>query len=411
MTTMIMVGIVLFLLSATAAVGQTFSVIHNFSGAEGAEPYSGVTVDRAGNLYGTGWLGGVGYGTVYKLSRSGSGWIASTLYQFQHGTDGNGPQGRVIFGPDGALYGTTYAGGSGSCNLYLYGGCGTVFRLTPPSHFCASISCPWAETVLYRFTGGADGADPSSELTFDAAGNLYGTAAGGGNGNCTDGCGTVFKLTHTNGGWSFSVLYTFTGQSDGWGPASPLVFDGAGNLYGTTPYGGQGSGGTVFELTPGASGWTLTTLYSFQGLSDGAYPRAGVTFDRGGNIYGATTSFGAYGVAGTAFELVSPGGSFNLLYGFPWMQYSNGGPWGSLTMDQAGNLYGTTYSDGAFGFGSVFKLTPGSGGWTYTSLHDFTDRDDGANPLGGVAFDANGDLYGTTTLGGTGNGVVFRITP
>jgi uncharacterized repeat protein (TIGR03803 family) len=264
---------------------------------------------------------------------------------------------------------------------------------------------------LYRFTGGADGADPSSELTFDAAGNLYGTAAGGGNGNCTDGCGTVFKLTHTNGGWSFSVLYTFTGQSDGWGPASPLVFDGAGNLYGTTPYGGQGSGGTVFELTPGASGWTLTTLYSFQGLSDGAYPRAGVTFDRGGNIYGATTSFGAYGVAGTAFELVSPGGSFNLLYGFPWMQYSNGGPWGSLTMDQAGNLYGTTYSDGAFGFGSVFKLTPGSGGWTYTSLHDFTDRDDGANPLGGVAFDANGDLYGTTTLGGTGNGVVFRITP
>lgn len=294
--------------------------------------------------------------------------------------------------------------------MYLYGGCGTVYRLSPPTRFCPRVSCPWSETVLYRFSGRGDGADPSSELTFDAAGNIYGSAAGGANGNCTDGCGTIFKLTRSAGGWTFSVLYSFTGQNDGGNPASPLVFDSAGNLYGTSSSGGQFQSGTVFKLSPSGSGWDLTTLHSFQGDSEGAFPHAGVAFDRNGNLFSATTSFGGYAIAGTAFELNATG-SFTLLYGFPWEQYNNGGPWSTLVMDQAGNLYGTTYGDGAFGWGSVFKLTPGTGGWTYTSLHDFTDGSDGANPLGGIAFGANGNLYGTTSLGGDGSGVVFQIVP
>lgn len=407
---MALVAILLFLLSSTASTAQTFSVIHTFSGGEGVEPYAGVTVDRFGNLYGTTWLGGLGYGTVYKLTHGSSGWVASTLYQFKHGSDGNGPQGRIVIGPDGAFYGTTLAGGGGNCNVPLYGGCGTVYRLTPPLRPCASLSCPWSETVLYRFTGGTDGADPSSDLTFDAAGNIYGSAAGGANQNCTGGCGTIFKLTRSISGWTFSVLYTFTGQGDGGSPVSPLVFDSAGNLYGTSSVAGQFQSGTVFRLSQSGSGWSLTTLHNLQGDSEGAFPHAGVALGSNGNLFGATTSYGGYGIAGTAFEL-STANDFHLLYGFPWGQYNNGGPWSTLVMDQAGALYGTTYSDGAFGYGSVFKLTPGVGGWTYTSLHDFTNGEDGANPLGGVIFDANGNIYGATTLGGRGNGVVFRITP
>ena len=173
-----------------------------------------------------------------------------------------------------------------------------------------------------------------------------------------------------------------------------------------------GSFGTIYELIPAGLTWTERILYSFQGTSDGEYPYSGLIFDQAGNLYG-TTCCGGPGGVGTVFEFTPSNGTLTTLY-------SNfggyGGPYGSLTMDAAGNLYGTTEEGGAYSFGSVFKLTPGSGGWTYTSLHDFCAGgypcSDGAFPFGGVALDADGNVYGTTTAGGTAySGVIWEITP
>ena len=158
---------VLSVAASRAAQAQTLNVLHTFSGGgDGDAPSAGLTIDKAGNLYGTTLYGAAGYGTVYKLSHSGSGWVLSTLYTFQGGNDGGYSQARVIFGPDSGLYGTTSAGGSL--------GNGTVFELRPPATACKSVSCPWAETVLYPFQGGSDGISPEyGDLTFDPMGNLY----------------------------------------------------------------------------------------------------------------------------------------------------------------------------------------------------------------------------------------------
>ena len=176
-------------------------------------------------------------------------------------------------------------------------GCGTVFSLRPPASACKTASCDWQETVLYRFMGGNDGAYPIfAELILDGMGNLYGTTSGDGGSGCFgNGCGTVYKLTSSDGGWTESVLYNFTGGSDGGLPSAGVIFDTAGNLYGTTHYGGNlacnfGYGcGTVFQLTPSGSGWMEKVLYSFQGASDGASPVGGLIFDSSGNLYGSTS--------------------------------------------------------------------------------------------------------------------------
>jgi uncharacterized repeat protein (TIGR03803 family) len=325
----------------------------------------------------------------------------NNLFTF-NGTDGNVPESGVVFGPDGALYGTTTYGGSG--------GVGVVYSLRPAATACKTALCPWTETVLYQFTGGNDGGGPSG-LTCDYAGNLYGTTPGGG----AFGGGTVFKLTPSNGGWTESVLYSFSGGNDGAEPDSGVILDQAGNLYGTTFAGGTGHGsgcyyqgcGTVYQLTPSGSGWKENTLYAFQGGADGYGPAGGLIFDRSGSLYGTTTNGGGGG-DGTVFELSPAGGgswTFTLLYG-------EVGSSASLTMDGAGSLYGTItgfWVDGDYG--SVFKLTPSGGGWIYTTLHYFGGNS-GENPFGGVALDANGNLYGTTSGGGAyDNGVVWEITP
>jgi uncharacterized repeat protein (TIGR03803 family) len=284
-------------------------------------------------------------------------------------------------------------------------GCGTVFSLRPQPRACTTALCPWKEAILYSFTGGADGALPAAEVTFDPLGSLYGTTADGGQVNQ----GTVFQLTHSGGNWTQSVLYSFTGGSDGSLPTSGLLFDKAGNLYGTT-YAGGLFYGTVFQLTPSGSGWMEDAIYEFQGGDDGGRPQAGLISDTSGNLYGATSTYGPSG-NGTAFELtLSQGGwKFSVLYGFAGVF---GGPRGNLVMDATGNLYGTTYGGGANGVGSVFKLTLSNGTWTYTSLHDFTGGTDGAYPYSNLVFDANGNLYGTASSGGANRkGVVFEITP
>jgi len=388
------------------AQAQTFKVIHSFTGlnGDGANPYAGLTMDKAGNFYGTTSLGGgTGNGTVFKAAKKGAGWIVTPLYTFQGPPDGASPEARVIFGPDGSLYGTTYFGGT--C-----GQCGTVFSLKPFPTACVTALCGWQETVLYNFTGGSDGMNPAlGDLIFDQAGNLYGTTTGGG----AYGYGTVFELVRSQGGWTESVLYSFTGRSDGSQPFAGVIFDKAGNLYGTTAYGGDYTWGTVYELTPSGSGWTVNVLHAFQGGSDGANPFGGLIFDQSGNLYGSNWYAGQY-EGGTVFKLTPSNGSwtYSVLYSFDGI-----GPYGSvanLVMDGAGNLYGTTLNDGhgKYGEGNVFEMTPSGGSWTYTSLYDFTGLNDGAEPICNVTFDAKGNLYGTTYYGGAdGYGVVWEITP
>lgn len=371
------------------ARGQTFTVLHTFTGqGDGSNPVAGLTIDRSGNLYGTTSGVFVGNGTVFKLSRAGSGWSLHTLYSFRGGMDGLGPQARVVFGPDGSLYGTTTNGGLGF---------GTVFNLRPAATACAAVQCPWTETVLYRFAGGSDGAYPGyGDLTFDAAGNIYGTTSAGGGGCGNEGCGTVFELSRSGSGWTESVLYSFAGGTAGSEPYFGVIFDGFGNLIGTTTV-----SAAIYELTPSASGWTETTLHNFSGGDSG-----NGLVDRQGTLYGTTLN-------GTVYELVLNGGRWNyeLLYaGIEPALYA------TPAFDASGNLYGT--AGGGVNFGVVFELTPGSNGWTYTDLFDFSGEQfsDGFAPVGGVVLDNSGNLYGTTELGGDENcgegcGVVWEITP
>jgi uncharacterized repeat protein (TIGR03803 family) len=379
-----------------SAQAQTFTVLHDFTrGKDGASPQVGLSIDAAGDLFGTANSGGsAGFGTAFELERKGSGFAFKVLHAFSGGsvgsTDGGGPAARVVFGPNGTLYGSTTFGGNANA--------GVVYNLGPAARLAK-------ETILYSFTGSSDGSRPSGDLIFDQAGNIYGTTSSGG----STFNGVTFELTPSGGGFTQNVLYQFTGGNDGASPVAGVISDGAGNLYGTASGGGAFGFGTVFELTGSGPSRTEQTLYSFQNGSDGATPNGGLIFDASGNLYGSTSSGGAGG-GGTVFELIRSGGSFtfNLLFSFT----GTGGPGANLIMDAAGNIYGTTTNDGAFGQGSVFKLTPSSGGYTLTSLHDFTGGVDGGRPFSNVIFDAAGNLYGTTLLGGADQaGVVFEITP
>jgi uncharacterized repeat protein (TIGR03803 family) len=286
---------------------------------------------------------------------------------------------------------------------------------------CRSFVCPWQKSNIFYFNGN-DGAEPASEVVFDHAGNLYGTTVGGGglgDPTCfydTNGCGTVYELSPSNGSWTETVLHAFpASDSDGQSPFANLILDSAGNLYGSTEEGGTIGGGTVFQLSPGGSGWTEDLLYNFTGHSDGLVPEGGLLL-ASGNLIG-TAGEGGTGGGGTVFSLTpgQGGWTFNLMYSLFGPQYY--GPRAALTMDAAGNLYGTTISGGAYGYGSAFKLTPSNGGWTYTSLHDFTNGADGSYIQSNLILDANGNLYGVAANGGytgpcfRGCGVVFEITP
>lgn len=392
------------------AQAQTYHVIYTFTGhADGNGPV-GVVIDRAGNLYGTASQGGAvggecgnyGCGTVFRLTYKNS-WIFSLLYSFKGGDDGIYPVANVTLAPDGTLYGSTAGGGSGC----LGSGCGTIFNLRPPATFCPSVQCPWTETALYRFNGD-DGYYPRGQV-LDGAGNLYGaTAYGTGYGCGGLGCGTIFQLARSGNTWIESVLYSFNGANDGSFPSIPVV-DAAGNVYGVTGYDGEFRCGNAFELLRSAHGWTLKILYSFNPqIGDGCQPDAGMILDPSGNLYG--TTLGNVLGDGGVFEL-SPAANGNwtqsVLYLDPSGLQDSISP---LIRDASGSLYGTTFS-APTGWGSVFKLTPTNGGWSYTTLHTFTCSDgDGAGP-GPLAIDAQGNLYGTASYCGEHNaGLVFEIT-
>lgn len=410
--------VALILIFTQPAQAQTYKVLYNFTGgADGAFPFAGLTMDRAGNLYGTAAAGGQGNsGTVFRFSRRGNGWALTPLYSFQGGNDGNYPWARVIFGPDGNLYGTTFQGGGTGCGGY---GCGTVFKLSVPPTALGT----WTETVVHRFSEDGNGTSPTSEVVFDETSILYGTTSGGGASGCGwpgPGCGVVYSLTPSSGGWTENVLWRFTGSGDGGVPWAGVTFDTAGNLYGTSIFGGAYGGGIVFQLSHSGSDWTENVLHDFQ-WNDGTAPFGGLTFDRVGNVYG-TTARGGSQRGGTVFMLSPSDGAwtFSLLYSLTGTDPNNelSGSWASLTVDTAGNLYGTTVYDGAYGYGNVFKLTHSDGGWAYSSLHDFCSDapvcSDGLIPRGSLVIDGVGNLYGTASgygTAGVGVGVIFEITP
>jgi len=347
------------------------------------------------------------------------------------GVDGDGsfPVSDLVSDAAHNLYGTASAGGNYNGNCTYPEGCGTVFELSPTS------GGGWTRTVIYKFNGDPDGSYPLAGLILDGAGNLYGTTSAGGVGAT----GTVFELSPAaGGGWTETVLYSFLDGADGGNPASKLVMDPSGNLYGTTSVGGAyGEGGTVFELTPtGGGNWTEQVLYSFDFYGTGGYdPLAGLVRDAAGNLYG--TAFlganeskpcldGQYQGCGVVFELSpnsSGGWSYNVILTFD--AFNGGLPRSNLIMDSAGNLYGATSSGGNVkfygygGFGVVFELSPNSsGGWTETVLHVFgADATvgstflDGVRPYSDVAMDSAGNLYGTTLYGGTGYGDVYKLSP
>jgi uncharacterized repeat protein (TIGR03803 family) len=418
------IGAMLFVASTHVATAQE-SVIYSFvyAASDGLMPFAGLTPDGAGNFYGTTVYGGsVGSpynfdGTVYELSpASGGAWTEKVLYSFGVYTgDGTEPYGGVIFDSKGNLYGTTNGGGAN--------GQGAVFELSPGS------GGTWAEQLIYSFKGGlTDGASPRrGSLVFDSKGNLYGTTFSGGANGATPYDGTVYELSPgTGGAWTEKIIHNFGATGDGANPVSGLTFDAAGNLYGTTDAGGVYNYGTVYELTPGSGGtWTETVLHSFDinGV-DGANPLAGVIIDAQGNLYGNTQIGGSYGQGnhlGTVYELSKVGGVWTeqILYSFTGN--ANGTtdgvtPVGNLIFDAAGNLYGTTFAGGVeiSSEGTVYELLRSGGTWTEKILYAFTAAlSDGHAPESSLVFDATGNLYGTTSAGGTNSagqyGTVFKL--
>jgi len=425
-------------ISSGASPASKEKVLYSLTGGlDGANPYSDLVMDAAGNLYGTTSGGGSGKcgsgscGTVFELARTKDGWKEKVLYDFTgFPNDGESPQAGLTFDSAGNLYGTTTTGGS------FYGG--TVFKLSPNSHGS------WTETVICNFTGGSDGAYPAANLVFDGQGNMYGTASQGGWEKCQDngggrGCGTVFELTpQADGSWTESTVHVFArgNYSDGAVPSSGVALDSAGNLYGMTFLGGAGpclfggftlgipGCGTIYELTRASGGgWTETILYNFvRGGGSGTYPSGGVLFDKAGDLYG-TSQAGGDGY-GTFFELrTSPKNGWqqsdpHFFYGNP----DGRGPVGLPVVDAEGTAFGVTSSGGVEtgcyrGCGTVFELKRSKHAWKERILHSFGGAGDGATPQAGLLLDSNGHLYGTTSAGGTGTacnggcGTVYEITP
>jgi uncharacterized repeat protein (TIGR03803 family) len=369
-------------LAGQSAQAQTEIQLYWFKNGpmDGQSPYAGVVRDSKGNLYGTTAYGGTfNQGTIYKISKH----VRTLLYSFRGQPDGANPLAGLLRDGAGNLYGATSRGGA-------YGG-GTVFRLSETGK----------EIVLHSFAQSAtDGRDPVAAVIRDAKGNLYGTTVLGGPSNS----GTVFKVDPAG---NETVLYAFTGGNIGTDGASPyggLIRDAAGNLYGTTSYGGDFTWGTVFKLDPAGN---ETILHSFAYGADGGNPMGTLAQDSAGNLYG-TTQIGGAANSGTIFK-VDPAGNESVLFSFT-QQAQGADPQSSLVIDAAGNLYGNTGLSGTYDEGVVFKFDPATS--TETVLHYFGNGPDGRAPIGALTLDAAGHIYGATQQGGkANNGTVFVIVP
>ncbi len=397
----------------------TLHTLYSFTGkgGDGELPYGGLTVGANAKLYGTTVFGGAsGTGTVFELdppAAPGGTWRESVLYSFGGGADGANPYGTMVFGSNGALYGTTATGGAANE--------GVVFELAPP----ADPGGVWTETILHDFGSPGDGANPFGGLIFGGNGKLYGTTFSGGvaDSTCYGGqCGTVFALeppTVAGGAWTETIVYAFPEGKSGSNPAAGVLIGPGGFLYGVTVYGGGGGDGTIFYLRPPQTAgeeWTETILYSFGStLGSGWFPRGNLVAGKDGTLYGTTS-----GGSGTVFRLETPGYWIESAYDFPFaVGYES---YGGVVIGPNEQLFGTAFeggivsqSCGNLGCGTVFVATPppSSGGtWSGTMLHTFTGvNGDGANPYAGLAPGPNGVLYGTTVAGGaSGFGTIFALT-
>jgi uncharacterized repeat protein (TIGR03803 family) len=425
------------------SAGGNERVLYSFGPktSNGWDPVSSLILDSAGNLYGTTAFGGnsvacnsLACGTVFELSPGTDGnWRETVLYSF-NASDGAFPSAPLIFDEAGNLYGTTWTGGA-NYNRHCYGGygCGAVFELSP------GADGAWTEKVLYSFCSIGekclDGLEPEGSLALDAAGNLYGTVAGGG----ANFEGAVFRLApNADGTWTENLLYSFQDNgTDGTEPISGVILDNAGNLYGEAAYGigcgltGNGCG-AVFELSPDGNGqWREKILYNFTHANrhHGSTPLGGLIFDVAGSLYG-TTYWGGYHNDGTVFKLTPKANgewAETVLHSFGTKRLPLGAGLNGVTFDAAGNLVGTTFQTdpgcsgrGEFGCGTIFELSPGSGGrWSYSLLFNFYPRH-GWGPSG-LVLDPSGNLYGITEKGGAylggcdsdggGCGAVFEFTP
>jgi len=385
---------------STLTPAQTLTVLHTFNSTDGAFPNGGLVHGSDGNLYGTASGGGAhGFGTVFKITTSGK---FTSIYSFAGGIgDGAYPMSSVIRDSSGNIYGMTQSGGPAD-NLG-----GVVFKITSAGK----------ESVLHFFTGGADGGNPEGDLIRDSSGNLYGVTAGGGNLHCNasyfTGCGVVFKLSASG---TETVLHTFQGGSDGANPWGGLVMDSSGNLYGSTENGGRYSAGQIFKIS--ASG-KKTVVHNFDpGVNmDGANPRDPLTFGSGGILYGTTFRGGDLSVSwcgsigcGTVFKLDTHD-VLTTLHSFEGPPSDGDTPYGAVARDSAGNLYGIAADGGNEYFGGIVYKLDLSG--NETILHNFTQGDDGWEPSGRLYVDKSGTVYGAASLsdGPDGNGVIFKIVP
>ena len=378
---------------------------------DGNSPFGGVIADGAGNLYGTAQKGGFpGFGIVFKLTPTSTGlWKEAILHTFRGSpSDGATPDSTLVLDSAGNLYGTTLQGGLKTKNPECSPGCGVVFKLTPTARG------PWKETVIHRFTGKLDGANPVAGLIRDSAGNLFGAAAGGG----TTQLGVAYELSPTATGWKETVLHNF-GGTEGAAPFAPLAFDNAGNLYGTTLLGGDQNLGVVFKLTRRKAGlWKETVLHSFQGGSDGLSPLAGVVLDKKGNVFGASQAPSGQLPCGTVFELTAANGyAQTILHEFEGTFHNNDGciP-NQLVFDSGGDLFGTSEFGGTDNAGTIFKLTRGPSGFTYSGLYSFLgdqiNSTDGEFPVAPLIFGPGGGLFGTSLGPGfPAGGEVFKFIP
>ena len=421
----VLCSIFFVLLLATTALGER-KILYSFAGlADGSGPAATLVRDAAGNLYGTALLGGSqsgpcqslgGCGVVFELTPNPDGtWTETTIHTFLGGADGIQPHGSLLFDGHGNLYGTTIYGGNGCGGYY---NCGTVYELSPDGKGA------WTETILYNFQGGTDGNYPQAGLTSDNAGNLYGTTGFGGNTGCNAlGCGTVFELTPgQNGTWSEQILYVFQDGADGAEPGSEVIFDATGNLYGTAAIGGiltcnpPYGCGTIYELAPGSGSWTESVLHTFDCGNTGCFPSTGLAINSGGSLFGNVLGGGSgYGFV---FKLSpSQGGAWNFakLHAFDLLHGAQ--PAATPVFDTAGRLYGTTFLGGAKnhscnnGCGGIFRLANNNGRPSYSFL-GFGPAPNGAGPEGSLIFDTAGNAYGTTSGGGANHaGTVFEVVP
>jgi uncharacterized repeat protein (TIGR03803 family) len=392
------------MICVTGVPAQTYAVLHNFGGpSDGLQPVAPLVFDPHGNLYGTTLEGGSqGYGTVFKLSPNGAGtWSESVLHSFD--AQGDAQYAPVALDLRGNLYGETPGNGS---QAY-----GTVYELSPNG------DGGWTLQTLYTFTGYPDGAAPTGGVLLGNANQIFGVGNSGGARNI----GMVFNLDHFSAShWNEFMLYSFLGGADGQYPGGPLTFDAAGNLYGVSSGGTYGNG-LLFKLAPNqrSFGWTETMLYAFQ--NPYGTPNPGLIFDAAGDIYGTDYEDGPYGF-GTVYKLtLNPDGNYTFaaLYNFTGVNGDGAYPNGPLAMDATGNLYGTTRQGGLGGYecgegcGTIFKLTPSSNGqWTETILYQFNENSGGWQPHDGLIMDRAGNLYGTAVYGGVySGGVAFEIAP